>query len=71
VEHGGLNDVTKHFVTESTELNPGFQQPFLFDKMFSAAKTLAPKKSAAKKAVKPPKKNINRQHQNQRRSKDV
>jgi hypothetical protein len=39
--------------------------------MSSAAKTLAPKKSAAKKAVKPQKKNINRQHQNQRRSKDV
>jgi hypothetical protein len=71
VEHGGLNDVTKHSVTESTELNPGCQQPFLFDKMSSAAKTPAPKKSAAKKAVKSPKKNINRQHQNQRRSKDV
>ena len=59
VEHGArLNDVTKHSVTESTELNPGCQQPFLFDKMSSAAK-----KSAAKKAVKSQKKNINRQHQ--------
>ena len=63
VEHGGLNDVTQHSVTESTELNPGCQQPFLFDKMSSAAKTPAAKKSAAKKAVKSPKKNINRQHQ--------
>jgi hypothetical protein len=35
VEHGGLNDATKHSVTESTELNPGCQQPFLFDKMSS------------------------------------
>jgi hypothetical protein len=35
----------------------------LFDKMSSAAKTPAAKKSAAKKAVKSPKKNINRQHQ--------
>ena len=52
VEHGGLNDVTKHSVTESTELNPGCQQPFLFDKMSSAANTPAAKKSAAKKAVK-------------------
>jgi hypothetical protein len=63
VEHGGLNDATKHSVTESTELNPGSQQPFLFDNMSSAAKTPAAKKSAAKKAVKSPKKNINRQHQ--------
>ena len=48
VEHGArLNDVTKHSVTESAELNPGCQQPFLFDKMSSAAK-----KFAAKKAVK-------------------
>ena len=39
VEHGGLNDVTKHSVTESTELNPGCQQPFLFGKMSSPAKT--------------------------------
>ena len=51
VEHGGLNDATKHSVTESTELNPGCQQPFLFDKMSSAAKTPAAKKSAAKKAT--------------------
>ena len=57
VEHGGLNDATKHSVTESTELNPGCQQPFLFDKMSSAAKTPAAKKSVAKKAVKAPKKN--------------
>ena len=63
VEHGGLNDATKHSVTESTELNPGSQQPFLFDNMSSAAKTPAAKKSAAKKAVKSPKKPINRQHQ--------
>ena len=28
VEHGGLTDATKHSVTESTELNPGCQQPF-------------------------------------------
>jgi hypothetical protein len=63
VEHRGLNDATKHSVTESTELNPGCQQPFLFDKMSSAAKTPAAKKSAAKKAVKSPKKTINRQHQ--------
>ena len=56
VEHGGLNDATKHSVTESTELNPGCQQPFLFDKMSSAAKTPAAKKSAAKKAVKSQKK---------------
>jgi hypothetical protein len=63
VEHGGLNDATKHSVTESTELNPGSQQPFLFDNMSSAAKTPAAKKSAAKKAVKSPKKTINRQHQ--------
>jgi hypothetical protein len=56
VEHGArLNEVTKHSVTESTELNPGCQQPFLFDKMSSAAKTSAPKKSATKKAVKLPK----------------
>jgi hypothetical protein len=56
VEHGArLNDVTKHSVTESTELNPGCQQPFLFDKMSSAAKTSAPKKSTTKKAVKSPK----------------
>jgi hypothetical protein len=41
VEHSGLNDATKHSVTESTELNPGCQQPFLFDKMSSAAKTPA------------------------------
>jgi hypothetical protein len=47
VEHGArLNDVTKHSVTESTELNPGCQQPFLFDKRSSAAKTPAAKKSA-------------------------
>ena len=52
VEHGGLTDATKHSVTESTELNPGCQQPFLS----SAAKTPAAKKSAAKKAVKSPKK---------------
>ena len=51
VEHGGLNDATKHSVTESTELNPCCQQPFLFDKMSSAAKT-----PAAKKAVKSQKK---------------
>ena len=56
VEHGGLNDAIKHSVTESTELNPGCQQPFLFDKMSSAAKTPAAKKSAAKKAVKSQKK---------------
>jgi hypothetical protein len=58
VEHVGLNDVTKHSVTESTELNPGCQQPFLFDKMSSAAKTPAAKKSAAKKAVKSQKKTL-------------
>ena len=63
MEHGGLNDAIKHSVAESTELNPGCQQPFLFDKMSSAAKTPAAKKSAAKKAVKAPKKPINRQHQ--------
>jgi hypothetical protein len=39
--------------------------------MSSAAKTPAAKKSAAKKAVKSQRKTINRQHQNQRRSKDV
>jgi hypothetical protein len=68
VEHGGLNDVTKYYVTESTELNPGCQQPVLFDKMSSAAKTPATKKSAAKKAVKSQRKTINRQHQNQKSS---
>jgi hypothetical protein len=52
VEHSGLNDNTKHSVTESTELNPCCQQPFLFDKMSSSAKTPAAKKSAAKKVVK-------------------
>ena len=56
VEHGGLNDVTKHSVTERTELNPDCQQPFLFDKMSSAAKAPAAKKSTAKKAVKSHKK---------------
>jgi hypothetical protein len=45
------NDATKHSVNESTELNPGCQQPFWFDKMSSAAKT-----PAAKKAVKSQKK---------------
>jgi hypothetical protein len=106
VEHGGLNDATKHSVTESTELNPGqflvshvhkfhiFVAVFLISMSHahvshhiiylykvvpikfvslevSSAKTPAAKKSAAKKAVKSPKKNINKQHQNQRRSKDV
>jgi hypothetical protein len=52
VEHSGLNDITKHSVTESTELNPCCHQPFLFDKMSSSAKTPAAKKSAAKKVVK-------------------
>jgi hypothetical protein len=56
VEHGGLNDITKHSVTESTELNPCCQQPFLFDKMSSSPKTPAAKKSAAKKTVKSQKK---------------
>jgi hypothetical protein len=56
LEHGGLSDITKHSVTESTELNPGCQQPFLFDKMSSSAKTPAAKNSAAKKAVKSHKK---------------
>lgn len=58
VEYVGLNDVTKHSVTESTELNPGCQQLFSFDNISSAAKTPAAKKSAAKKAVKSQKKHL-------------
>ena len=52
VEHSArLNDVTKHSVTESTELNPGCQQPFLFNKMSSAAKTSLPRNSLPRNSL--------------------